>query len=410
MRIDCYKNNRRRMMGNQPKVSIIMPSLNVQEYIHECIESVLNQTMKEIEVICVDAGSTDGTLEILREYEQKDSRVQVIVSDKKSYGYQMNLGQDAAKGEYIGIVETDDWVKSDMFAVLYKLAKKKNLDIIKSDFQRFVYENNKLICTYNQLCKRPGYYKKVLKPTEDVMVFKFVMNTWCGIYKTDFIRENNIRYNETPGASYQDNGFWFKTMALAERVMFLNKAHYMNRRDNPNSSVHSREKVYCINDEYAFIREFLAERPELEAKLMPIFCVKKYDNYDFTYHRVGEEFKLEYIQTFAEEFRQHREEGLLDEALFEPGRWVKIIRIMQSPETYHSMMLEEQIEKPLTVELLLEENEYLRNEMMALRQTASYRIGSAITWVPRRIRGIIACYQEHGMRYTLSRIPNKFKK
>ena len=72
---------------NFPKVSIIMPSLNVVDYIQECMESVVNQTLKDIEIICVDAGSTDGTLEILREYEEKDSRVKIILSDRKSYGY-----------------------------------------------------------------------------------------------------------------------------------------------------------------------------------------------------------------------------------------------------------------------------------------------------------------------------------
>lgn len=394
-------------MSNQPKVSIIMPSLNVIEYIRECMESVLNQSMKEIQVICVDAGSTDGTLEVLREYENKDSRVQVIVSDKKSYGYQMNLGQDAAMGEYIGIVETDDWVKPNMYRDLYKIAVKKDLDFIKADFQRFVYEDNKLICTYNQLCKRPGYYKKVLNPIEDVTVFKFVMNTWCGIYKTAFIRENQIRYNETPGASYQDNGFWFQTMALAKRIMFLNKPYYMNRRDNPNSSVHSREKVYCINEEYAYIRRFLATKPELEKRLMPVYCVKQYDNYDFTYKRVGEEFKLEYIKTFSEEFIEHQNEGLLDEELFEPGRWKKIMQIIHNPELYHSIEMQE--EQPLSIEGLMAENEYLRNEILAIQQTTSYRIGRLITAIPRKIRGIKACYQEHGMRYTVSRIPNKFR-
>lgn len=397
-------------MSNQPKVSIIMPSLNVVEYIQECLESVINQSLREIEIICVDAGSTDGTLEILKEYSKKDSRVQVIVSDKRSYGYQMNLGQDAATGEYIGIVETDDWVKTHMYRDLYKIATKKKLDFIKSDFQRFIYENGKLVCTYNQLCKRPGYYKKVLTPVNDVTVFKFVMNTWCGIYKTSFIREHNIRYHETPGASYQDNGFWFQTMALAERVMFLNKPYYMNRRDNVNSSVHSRDKVYCMNEEYAHIRRFLSMNKELEEKLLPIYCVKKYDNYDFTYQRIGEEFKLEYVQKFAEEFQEYREVGLLDEALFEPGRWKKLMHIMLSPEAYYEMTSKGGCGRPKTIEELQAENEYLRQEIVATRETLSYRIGSVVTFIPRKIRGVKDCYQEHGMRYTLSRIPNKFRK
>ena len=81
------------MEFNRPKVSIIMPSLNVASFIRQCMDSVVTQTLKEIEIFCVDAGSTDGTLEILREYEQKDKRVRVIVSDKKSIGYQYNLGK-----------------------------------------------------------------------------------------------------------------------------------------------------------------------------------------------------------------------------------------------------------------------------------------------------------------------------
>ena len=98
-----------------PKVSVIMPSLNVVQYIQECMESVVRQTLSDIEIICVDAGSTDGTLEILQEFAKKDQRISIIVSDKKSYGYQMNLGLKAAKGEYIGIVETDDFIEPNMY-------------------------------------------------------------------------------------------------------------------------------------------------------------------------------------------------------------------------------------------------------------------------------------------------------
>ena len=98
-----------------PKVSVIMPSLNVVQYIQECMESVVRQTLSDIEIICVDAGSTDGTLEILQEFAKKDQRMSIIVSDKKSYGYQMNLGLKAAKGEYIGIVETDDFIEPNMY-------------------------------------------------------------------------------------------------------------------------------------------------------------------------------------------------------------------------------------------------------------------------------------------------------
>ena len=94
-----------------PKVSIIMPSLNVRDYIEKCLDSVLGQTLQDIEVICVDADSTDGTHEILERYAKKDSRVRLLRDDQHSTGYAKNLGIDMARGEYVGIVEPDDYTE-----------------------------------------------------------------------------------------------------------------------------------------------------------------------------------------------------------------------------------------------------------------------------------------------------------
>ena len=89
------------------------------------------------------------------------------------------------------------------------------------------------------------------------------MNTWSGIYKREFLEQHHIRHNETPGASFQDNGFYFQTFVYAKRAMIVDKPYYMNRRDNPNSSVNNREKVYCCNVEYDYIREILMKDPDL---------------------------------------------------------------------------------------------------------------------------------------------------
>lgn len=92
---------------NQTKISVIMPSLNVSKYIKQCLQSVLNQTLEDIEIICVDGGSTDETLDIIQQYVKKDNRVKLIHSDIKSYGYQINLGIKEACGDYIGIIGKD---------------------------------------------------------------------------------------------------------------------------------------------------------------------------------------------------------------------------------------------------------------------------------------------------------------
>ena len=119
------------------KVSVILPSLNVANYIRECIESTLKQTLREIEIICVDAGSEDGTRQILQEYVQKDNRVLVIDSNIKSYGAQVNMGIQAAKGEYVAILETDDYVLNDMYEKLYDAARKYKLEYVMADYISF---------------------------------------------------------------------------------------------------------------------------------------------------------------------------------------------------------------------------------------------------------------------------------
>lgn len=124
----------RQNANDLPKVTVVIPCLNSIDYLCTCVDSVINQTLSNIEIICVDAGSTDGTLETLQEYVAIDHRLHIIHSPKKSYGYQMNLGFQAARGEYIGIVESDDYVEPVMFEKLYNLAKSNHLDLAKSGF------------------------------------------------------------------------------------------------------------------------------------------------------------------------------------------------------------------------------------------------------------------------------------
>ena len=104
----------------RPKVTVIMPSLNVANYMEECIKSVVDQTLKNIEILCIDAGSTDGTLEIIERYSSVDRRIELIHSDKRSYGYQVNLGIKLAKGEYIAILDLRALAEGiDVYEYLY---------------------------------------------------------------------------------------------------------------------------------------------------------------------------------------------------------------------------------------------------------------------------------------------------
>ncbi len=242
------------------KISIIMPSLNVVKYIDECIQSVLNQTYTNLEIICVDAGSTDGTVEVLKTYADKDSRVQVVHSDVRSYGYQMNLGISHATGEYIGIVETDDFVSGDMYEKLIHAAEEYDLDYVKSDFKGFVtlangcnmYINNQMFVGDKQ------FYNKIIVPGEHVNVYLRDFNIWKGIYKKSFLVDNGIAFNETPGAAFQDLGFVLLTITCAERAMYLEDFGYRYRMDRGESSSNNPKGIrYAYNEFVRLIDDIL---------------------------------------------------------------------------------------------------------------------------------------------------------
>jgi regulator of replication initiation timing len=161
------------------------------------------------------------------------------------------------------------------------------------------------------------------------------MNTWSGIYRRDFLNEHNIRHNSTPGASFQDNGFWFQTFIYAKRGMILDVPYYMNRRDNPNSSVRSKEKVYCVNVEYDYIRNILQRDPEIWERFKGMYWFKKYHNYVGTIKRISQEYKREYVQRFSAEFKRGMEMNELDDTIFTANEWTAIQFLIKDPEGYY---------------------------------------------------------------------------
>lgn len=192
------------------KISVIVPVYNAEKYLVQCLDSILAQTLEEIEVICVDDGSADDSGTILDQYALKDERVKVLHRENQGYGSAMNVGLDAATGEYIGIVESDDCILPEMYGTLYKEADAENLDLIKSD-AFFWYETIGYKKSTHSACL-DRYYDRILGDLDRNIFFDFFMNIWTGIYKREFLISENIRFHESPGASYQDNGFWIQTL------------------------------------------------------------------------------------------------------------------------------------------------------------------------------------------------------
>ena len=221
---------------SKPKISVIMPSLNVGDYMEQCLSSVLNQSLEDIEVICVDAGSTDQTLDIIKKHQKNDSRIKILYSDKKSYGHQVNMGLKEANGIYISIVETDDYIDEDMLKDLYDASQDDSVDIIKANF----YYLNDYDEDDVELVK--DTVKQFITPNEAFILKEQPLfieghpSIWAGIYLKDFLEKNNINFLEVPKGGWVDNPFFYETALKAQKIIYLDKEVYYYRVTNPKSS------------------------------------------------------------------------------------------------------------------------------------------------------------------------------
>lgn len=300
-------------MTKQPKVSVLVPCYNVEKYLRQCMDSIISQTLKDIEIICINDGSTDSTLAILQDYAQKDSRVKIIDKPNSGYGASMNLGLKAASGEYIGIVESDDWVEPEMFTDLYALAVQNGVDVIKGNYYRYWSkpdEKNELVTSMPE-----KDLNKVICPIVARDIFLSAPAIWSAIYRRKFIEKNGIGFLETPGASYQDTSFNFKVWATAKKVYLTDKAYLHYRQDNENSSIHSPKKIYCVCDEYGEIEKFSKERNLFE-KLKYLICRLKFSTYFWNFERLCFPLNWQFLKSFSQEFALADQHQLIDKNLF----------------------------------------------------------------------------------------------
>lgn len=317
---------------NDVLVSILVPVYNTSKYLVECIESLINQTMKNIEIICINDGSTDSSLKILQEYAQKDSRIIVINKKNTGYGNSMNIGLNKAKGEYIGIVESDDCVTSEMFERLYDTACTNNADVVKSNYYSYKSEEcNEVIFTeILDKCK----YNECFKPLDEQEIFNVQGSIWSGFYKKEFLLENQIWFNETPGASYQDISFNIKLWTCAKRVFLLKDAYLKYRVDNIHSSVKSPEKVFCVCDEFEEINRFLSNKPKIKNEILNVLMKLKYKIYLGNYYRLSSSFQYAFLLRMSKELNNEYSQGDLNQLNWNEDEWEVLQLIAKNPHQY----------------------------------------------------------------------------
>lgn len=328
------------------KVSIIMPSLNVADYIEEAVQSVLNQTLQDIEIICIDAGSTDGTWEILTELAKRDGRIILRHSNRKSYGYQVNLGIAMASGTYVAVVETDDYVDSKMYETLYEKAILYDCDYVKSDyFAYWTQEDGKRFFVKKNTFFNNELYGTVMEPKLYWETATGDWYLWSGIYKKEFLINNDIRLLETPGAAFQDIGFLCQTNIKAKRAFYLKEHYYRYCMDRDGASSNSGKGLQYSYQEFSHLCNSVKYDMDKES-LQSLYCRMAksfmccYGEIENRGLHIEDNEKVNYYQWFQAQLKMAKKQGIINCQVIRPEIWDKVEKLLVSEEYYMKKLQE----------------------------------------------------------------------
>ncbi len=303
-------------------LSVVVPIYNSEKYLAECLGSLITQ--KSInEIICVNDGSKDGSKKIIEAYKKKDSRIVIINKENTGYGDSVNKGIEFAKGEYIGIVESDDTAVPEAFSHLMKIAERTNVDFVKGNYnlldtfdKKIEFHENLSGVTYDKI----SYFQ------ENYNILYCAPAVWSAIYKKQFLYDKKIRFLPTPGASYQDTSFAFKTWILSNSFYLINIPVINYRVDSIGSSSNIKKNVFNIFYETEEMLKYL-RKSELK-HLFPAFIKLKYKYYIWNFRRFDDNDKIKFLLKWYPEIVDDFYAGYLEKKYWNDDEWLFIHNII----------------------------------------------------------------------------------
>lgn len=240
------------------KVSVILPVYNGEKYLEQCMESIIGQTLREIEIICVDDGSADRSPEILESYVHRDKRIRVVRQKNAGAGAARNTGLSQARGEYLSFLDADDFFEPDMLEQAYRKAKEQNAQVLvfgSDQYRGDLDEFRQVSWTLRKHALPP--YRPMNFRTFTENVFKvFVGWTWDKLFEREFVEKYGLKFQEQRTSN--DLLFVFTAIVLAERIEIEEKLLAHQRRDNLESLSNTREQSWqCFYSALTALRENL---------------------------------------------------------------------------------------------------------------------------------------------------------
>ncbi len=225
-----------------PKISVVIPVYNVENYLHRCVESVLNQTFQDFEIILINDGSKDSSGEICDEYAKKDKRIKVIHKKNARVSAARNDGIKMAKGKYLSFIDSDDWIEPEMYQVMVNIAEDLDLDFIMCDYKKKSKD-------YEEKRTQPirgGYYSNDDIKNElfqclimfDHIEFPPTISNWVCLFDLEFIKKNSLFYDEDIHYC-EDSILGSKIIYHSTNFYYLKGHHYYNYFYNPYSTTNT---------------------------------------------------------------------------------------------------------------------------------------------------------------------------
>lgn len=253
----------------QPKISVIVPVYNTEKYLRKCLDSLIVQTLEELEIIAVDDGSTDQSGMILDEYQKNyPQKMKVVHKENGGQASARNLAIGLCNGEYIGFLDSDDFVKNDMFAKMYQKAISGNADYVACGYTDIMYAKEKEVVLQEYVASRPAYQTKEL-------FFDALVSPFLHIYRRELLVKSGVRF--TQGHIYEDTAFYLNLIPYINKIEVIEEAlAYRVRHSNSTTTIYKKEKIRhifpVIQDSVDFYKKehhYEQYKNELE-----YFCVK----------------------------------------------------------------------------------------------------------------------------------------
>lgn len=361
-----------------PKVSVIIPVYNAEKFINDTLDCVLGQTMREIEVICVDDGSRDNSLELLRARALTDDRLMVISQPNSGAGVARNNGLAHAKGEYISWLDSDDLFEKDMLQVAYDACKKQNADI--GVFRCDMFDDETGTVSSGKWALRDEYLPAnqpfTWKDMPEKIFFAFVGWAWDKLFRREFVLENKLQFQAL--RTTNDMLFTFSALIAAESIITIDRVLVHQRRRASDSLSVTREKSWsCFHEALDALEKYLREKgvyPQLE-KCFINYCVH-FSLWNLN-SITGETYALLYEAIRNEYFPQWDIARRSDEYFDSKGEIGQARRIIEMSFPAYAAHAISAARK----------NAGAKAELEAIKNSTSYRIGRAITRIPRLLRG-----------------------